>query len=56
MHFAHILPLNQITHSRKVFANRILDVFERLRFGLALGPAAGQTRTRYAEAFLRFVQ
>ena len=51
---AYLRAFGNLDGCLKVFANRILNVFERLAFGFPLGPATGKTRTRHAVSFFRF--
>ena len=51
---AHLRALGNPDGCLKVFANRVLNIFERLALGLPLGPATRKTRTRHAVSFFRF--
>ena len=54
--FAHIRVLYQFINSRKVFSDCILNIFDGLLLGAALGPTSWETRTGDAESFFGFFQ
>jgi hypothetical protein len=54
--FAHIRVLYQFINSRKVFSDCILNIFDCLLLGAALGPTSWEAGTGDAESFFGFFQ